>query len=59
MKKEWFHELYNNKYSKVIFESSNDEKPTVKIKLTTIDKTKLITYLSDFDNNMLFLTFMN
>ncbi len=60
---EWLYELYQNGSQKTLFEREKGKKPTIgeDISLTNSDKSKLATYLEDYDekSNALFLTVMN
>lgn len=60
---EWMYELNANGTAKTLFERQNGEKPKIgeHLSLSDLDKSKIITYLEDFDesSSMLFLSFMN
>ena len=60
---EWLYELYQNGAQKTLFEREKGKKPVIGdgLSLTNTDKSKLATYLEDFDenSNTLFLTIMN
>lgn len=60
---EWMYELYQNGSAKTLFEREQGQKPRIgeKVTLDISDKTKMQTYLEDFDedSNILFLSFMN
>lgn len=60
---EWLYELYQNGSQKTLFEREKGKKPIIgeDVSLTTSDKSKLTTYLEDYDenSNSLFLTVMN
>ena len=60
---EWLYELYQNGAQKTLFEREKGKKPVIgaEVSLTKSDKSKLTTYLEDYDDNSnsLFLTVMN
>ncbi len=60
---EWLYELYQNGSHKVLFERQKGQKPKIgeKVILSDTDKSKLETYIEDFEENStaLFLTVMN
>lgn len=60
---EWLYEFYQNGSSKMLFQWENGKKPELgeSIALGCQDKSKLITYLDDFEenSNQLFLSYMN
>ncbi len=60
---EWLYELFQNGTQKTLFEREKGKKPVIgeDVRLTKSDKSKLATYLEDYDenSNSLFLTVMN
>ncbi len=60
---EWLYELYQNGSQKTLFEREKGTKPVIgeNISLSPLEKTKMETYIGDFEENSssLFLTNMN
>lgn len=60
---EWLYELYQNGSQKTLFEREKGKKPIIgeTVSLSDLDKSKLSTYIEDFEENSsnLFLTVMN
>lgn len=60
---EWLYELYQNGSQKTLFEREKGKKPIIgeTVRLSNLDRSKLDTYIEDFEENtnLLFLTIMN